>query len=258
MICFSNPQIPSYIEDFIWKGYNYSKRIMKNFTRSFLITTFRFLFRVLSRVTVSGWENLARQGGYIVAANHLSTIEVPLIYLLIDRDDLSGLVAKKHQKNAFFRFLVNSFNGIWLNREEADAHALRAARDHLRFGGVLGLSPEGTRSPTGALISAKTGVAFLADQANVPIVPAGVAGTYHAMGKILTLRRPKITVKFGKPFCLPPIDRKNKDRSLKENTDEIMCQIAALLPYELRGVYAEYPRTQELLSVQAGDSKVSS
>lgn len=223
---------------------------MNKFTRWFLMNTFRFLFRVLTRVTVIGREHLASQGGYIVASNHLSTIEVPLVYLIIPRDDVSGLVAKKHQKNPFFRLLVNAFNGIWLNREEADAHALRAARDHLRKGGVLGLSPEGTRSPTGALISAKTGVAFLADQAGVPIVPVGVSGTYQATAKILTLRRPKITVRFGEPFTLPPIDRKNKEASLQKNTDEIMCRIAALLPDEYRGVYAEKQRTKELLAAQ--------
>ena len=223
---------------------------MKNFTHSFLKTIFRFLFRLLTRVEVIGVENLGKQGGYIVASNHLSTIEVPLVYLLIPRNDVSGLVAKKHQKNPFFRMLVNAFNGIWLNREEADAHALRAARDHLRNGGVLGLSPEGTRSPTGALISAKTGVAYLADQASVPIVPVGVSGTYQVAAKILTLRRPKIIVHFGEPFTLPPIDRKNKEESLTKNTDEIMCHIAALLPDEYRGVYAEKERTKELLAVQ--------
>ena len=223
---------------------------MKNFIRSFLMITFRLLYRVLTRITVIGRENLAKTGAYIVASNHLSTIEVPLVYLLIPRDDVSGLVAKKHQKNAFFRMLVNVVGGIWLNREEADTHAFRAARDHLRNGGVLGLSPEGTRSPTGALISAKTGVAFLADQAGVPIVPVGVSGTYQAGMKILTLRRPKITVHFGEPFMLPPIDRKNKDVSLMNNTDEIMCHIAALLPDEYRGVYAENERTKQLLAAQ--------
>jgi 1-acyl-sn-glycerol-3-phosphate acyltransferase len=100
------------------------------------------------------------------------------------------------------------------------------------------------------LIAAKTGVAYLADQAGVPIVPVGVSGTYQAMTKILTLRRPKITVRFGEPFSLPPIDRKNREASLQKNTDEIMCRIAALLPDEYRGVYAEKQRTKELLAAQ--------
>ena len=146
--------------------------------------------------------------------------------------------------------MVSVIRGIWLNREEIDTRALRAARDHLKSGGVLGIAPEGTRSQTGGLIQAKTGVAFLADQAGVPILPVGVSGTWKITKEILTLRRPRINVKFGEPFTLPPIDRKERDAGLNRNTDEIMCRIAALLPPENRGEYAEYPRVQELLQSQ--------
>lgn len=137
--------------------------------------------------------------------------------------------------------------GIWLNRQEIDTSALRAARDHLKAGGVFGLAPEGTRSGTGALIQAKTGVAFLVDQARVPILPVGVSGTWRIANEIFTLRRPRITVRFGEPFTLPPIDRSERDAGLNSNTDEIMCRIAALLPPEYRGVYADHPRVLELL-----------
>ena len=211
---------------------------------------FRILFCLLSRVQVHGRENLPRDEGYIAAANHASAIEVPLVYCLINRNDVTGLVAKKHQKNTFFRWLINLMDGIWLNRDEIDTRALRAARDHLQSGGVLGIAPEGTRSQTGALIEAKTGVAFLADQAKVPIVPAAVIGTWQITKEVITLKRPVIVVKFGKPFMLPTVDRKNKDRDLKKNTDEIMCHLAALLPPELRGVYADHPRLKEILSSQ--------
>jgi 1-acyl-sn-glycerol-3-phosphate acyltransferase len=177
-------------------------------------------------------------------------IEVPLVYCLLNRDDASGLVAKKHQNNPLFRWLANAIKGIWINREEIDTRALRAARDHLKGGGVLGIAPEGTRSQTGALIKAKTGVAFLADQADVPILPVGVSGTWQITKEILKLRRPKINVNFGELFTLPPIDRKERDTGLIQNTDEIMCRIAALLPPENRGAYAEYPRVHELLQLQ--------
>ncbi|MEJ2163874.1 MAG: lysophospholipid acyltransferase family protein [Robiginitalea sp.] len=213
-------------------------------------TTFRFLFFLLSRVKVHGKEHLPVDGGYIAAANHLSVIEVPLVYCLLNRNDVTGLVARKHQKNTFFRWLINSMDGIWLSREEIDTRALRAARDHLQSGGVLGIAPEGTRSQTGALLEAKTGVAFLADQAKVPIVPVAVAGTWKITSKILTLKRPEIIVKFGEPFMLPPVNRKTRDQDLKRNTEEIMCQLAALLPAEYRGVDADHPRLEELLSGQ--------
>ena len=224
--------------------------MVRRFVRFLFCSVFHLLFFLLSRVNVQGKENIPSHGGYIAAANHLSVIEVPLVYCLLDRDDASGLVAKKHRNNPFFRLMVSVIRGIWLNREEIDTRALRAARDHLKSGGVLGIAPEGTRSQTGGLIQAKTGVAFLADQAGVPILPVGVSGTWQIMKEILTLQRPKINVKFGEPFTLPPIERKERDTGLNRNTDEIMCRIAALLPTENRGEYAAYPRVHELLQQQ--------
>lgn len=217
-----------------------------------LCLLFRVLFALLTRVKVDGLGNLPSQGGYILAANHLSVVEVPLLYCLIGRKDITGLVAKKHQKNPLFRWLVNSMGGIWLNREEADARAIRAAREHLRSGGVLGISPEGTRSPTGALIPAKTGVAYLAAQADVPILPVGVVGTWKITRKILTLQRPEILVNIGQPFRLPPVPREQRAQALRSNTEEIMSRIAVLLPPEYRGVYATHPRLEELLQARSG------
>jgi 1-acyl-sn-glycerol-3-phosphate acyltransferase len=169
---------------------------------------------------------------------------------LLNRYDVTGLVAKNHRKNPFFRLLIKTMGGIWLNREEIDTRALKAARDHLKGGGVLGIAPEGTRSDTGALLEAKTGVAYLAEQAVVPILPVAVSGTWQITSEILTFRRPVIKVNFGAPFTLPRIDRKDRDKDLRQNTDEIMCQLAALLPPENRGVYADHPRVLELLQLQ--------
>ncbi len=215
--------------------------------RTSLCRIFRLLFQLLTRVEVIGFENLPVDEGYILAANHTSVVEVPLVFCMVKREDITGLVAKKHQKNFFFRWLVDTVGGIWLNREEADTQALRSAIIHLQSGGVLGISPEGTRSQTGKLIPAKTGVAYLADRAQVSIVPVGVSGTWKAIPKIITLRRPRITIHFGKPFTLPPLDREDRATSLRNNTDEIMCRIAALLPSEYRGVYANHLRVHELL-----------
>ena len=223
-----------------------------------LCTIFGILFRLLTRVTVAGKENLPVDKGYIVASNHLGIIEVPLVYCLLARADVTGLVAKKHQSQPLFRWIVDSLGGIWLNRDEADTRAIRQATDHLKRGGVLGISPEGTRSPTGSMIAAKTGVAYLADRAGVPIVPTSVTGTWKAIRDVLLLHRPRITVRFGEPFILPPVERRERDADLQRNTDEIMAQIAALLPPEYRGVYAEHPRIKELLEAKGGDKWIES
>ena len=208
----------------------------------------RLIFRLCSRVEVSGKENIPATGGVLLAVNHMSRIDPPLIYILLDRDDATVLAADKYKKYPIISTLINAVNGIWINREEADIDALRAARDYLRAGGLLGIAPEGTRSRVSSLIHAKTGVAYLADKAGVPIVPVAISGTETALRQLLRFHRPRIRVQFGKPFNLPPIDRRNREECLRRNTDEIMCRIAAMLPPKYWGVYADHPRLAEILS----------
>jgi 1-acyl-sn-glycerol-3-phosphate acyltransferase len=214
--------------------------------RRFLKYIFRLLYKLFANVNVIDMENVPKEGGGILAPNHLGILDAPLIFVLVNRDDITALVAKKHQKNPFLRWVVNGAGGIWINRDEADSQAVRTATNHMRNGGLLGIAPEGTRSKTGALIAGKTGVAYLADKANVPVIPVAITGTQRGLLKLLRFRRPHIIVRFGKPFMLMPLDRTNRDQSLKRNTDEIMCRIANMLPPTYRGVYADHPCVQEM------------
>jgi 1-acyl-sn-glycerol-3-phosphate acyltransferase len=216
--------------------------------RAVLRGVVRFLFRLLMKVEVCGEENVPQSGGLLICTNHLAIFDPAFIYVYSGRKDLSALVAKKHQKNPLLRYLVNFVGGIWLNRDEADTQAIRLAQDFLKNGGCLGISPEGTRSPTHALIEGKTGAAYLANRAEIPILPVGLVNTHQIVPSLKRLRRPQIIVKFGIPFELPPVDRKDREAGLRRNTDEIMCQIAALLPEENRGVYCDHPRLREILS----------
>jgi 1-acyl-sn-glycerol-3-phosphate acyltransferase len=217
-------------------------------TRRLVHFVIYLLVRLLARVELIDIENVPAQGGLILATNHASILDPVLIFTLVPRADATALVAKKHQKNPFFRLIVNAVGGIWLNRDDPDAHAIRTARDFLQGGGALGISPEGTRSANGALIPAKTGIAYLADLARVPIIPIAITGTHNGIRRAFTLQRPRITIRFGKPFSLPPASRRSRDTDLACNTDEIMCRIAAMLPLEYRGAYASHPRLKELLA----------
>lgn len=209
---------------------------------------FRWLFRLLTHVQVSGMEKLPPQGGYILAVNHLSRVDSVLVFAIMDRSDVTALVAKKYQRYPFFRWLINAVEGIWLDRQKPDPKALRKAWDFLQQGWVIGIAPEGTRSHTRALTRGKPGVAYLATKAKVPIVPVGVSGTERAFAELFHFRRPRLQVVFGEPFHLSPLGRGRRDASLQRNTEEIMCRIAALLPPEYRGVYADHPRLKQLLS----------
>lgn len=216
--------------------------------RSFFRIFFRFLFRVLARLSIQGAQNIPAQGACLVTINHLGIFDAPLGFILFDRDDATGLVALKHKSNPFLRWFVTQVDGIWIDRDRLDLQAIKTVRTYLKKGWLIGIAPEGTRSPTHAMIEAKPGVAFLADKVDCPIVPVGISGSENSLKRMFTLQRPKITVNVGEPFKLPPIDRKNHEASLKRNTDEIMCQVAALLPPQYRGVYADHPRLIALLN----------
>lgn len=210
----------------------------------------RFIFHLLTRVEVVGLENIPKQGACLLAANHIALWDAPLVFALLERDDATGLIADTYKENVFFRWLIDSSGGIWINREQADLHALREAIGYLRKGGMLGVAPEGTRSRTAGLIQAKTGVAYLAEKARVPIIPIAISGTDKAVRLLARLRRSPIQVQVGEPFLLPPIERDDRGSSLERNADEIMCRIAAMLPPFYRGVYASHPRLLELLAAR--------
>ncbi len=209
---------------------------------------FNLLFSVLARRDIAGLENLPREGPYILAANHLSRLDLALVYGLIGDKRITGWAAEKYERHPFFGLLLRMGGGIFIRRGEVDRGALQAAVEWLRAGKVFGMSPEGMRSSTRALIRAKTGAAYLVNETGVPVVPIALTGTEHALPTLVRLRRPRVSVRFGKPLRLPAVDPNDRMAALRRNTDEIMCQIAAMLPPEYRGVYADHPRLRELLA----------
>lgn len=218
--------------------------------RRIIIAIIRLILKLFTRVQVIDLENVPRQGAVILAINHMSLADPPLAAVVINRPDMTALVGDTHQKNLGLRLLVNGMGGIWINRQAADLHALRQGLDYLTKGGLLGIAPEGTRSRVASMIPAKTGVAYLADKAKVLIIPTAISGTEVVFHDMLLLRRPKITIRFGQPLYLPPLERKDREAGLQRNTDEIMCRIAAMLPEKYWGVYRDHPRLAELINQQ--------
>jgi 1-acyl-sn-glycerol-3-phosphate acyltransferase len=217
-----------------------------------LLEPIRFLARTLTKFQVIGRENLPEEGSVLLTTNHRSRLDTPLLLAITDRTDLVGIVAKKYQKKPFFRWILGKVGTmVWMDRQRTDFSALRDALDHLRSGAIVGVAPEGTRSRENrGLLEGKQGAALLAARANVPIVPVGILGSDRINEHWLMLRRPPVTIKVGKPYTLPEMDRDNRQAWLARNTDEIMCRIAALLPPEYWGFYKDHPRLKELLHEQ--------
>ena len=213
-----------------------------------LIKLAGLFLNLFCRVEIQGQENIPHKGPAIFAVNHLGLLDPPLGLVAVNRPDATGWVADKHKKNPFYSYLVNLLGGIWLDRDHVDMQALRKALQALKEGRLFGLAPEGTRSPTGALIPAKEGASYLAMSSGATIIPAGLMGTETVPHEWKRFRRPRMTIRIGQPFTLPPIDRRNRQEALARGTEEIMCRIAALLPPQYRGVYAQHPRLKELLA----------
>jgi 1-acyl-sn-glycerol-3-phosphate acyltransferase len=224
---------------------------MNKFTHTIFRSVLRFLLRLIARVEISGFEKMAGTQGYVIAANHIGRLDAAMPYYLLDRPDIIVMVAEKYEKHAVTRWLTRLVNGIFIDRFNADVGALRQTLRRLQAGGILTMAPEGTRSKSGNLIEAKPGGIFLAWKAGVPILPTAVTGTEDAVvrDRLKHFRRLDIKVVAGTPFILPPAKGRDRQALMQEYTDEVMCHIAALLPPDRRGFYADHPRLKEILRV---------
>ncbi|MGD0575348.1 MAG: lysophospholipid acyltransferase family protein [Anaerolineales bacterium] len=201
-------------------------------------------FHILTRVHIAGTENVPARGALLLVTNHLSRLDPPLIFIGVPRP-VRVFIALKYHKVLPLRWFVDSLGAIWVRQNEADVPALKQALGLLRQRGVLGVSPEGTRSQgTHALIQGQNGAAFLADRTGVPILPVAVWGTERAFQSMGRLRRPDVYLRIGKPFRLPAAGRA-RGAQLDTFTEQIMCAIAVLLPEPYRGVYAHHPGIAE-------------
>jgi len=211
----------------------------------------RFIMNIIAEVEVHGVEKLP-EGNVIVAANHLGRLDTAALLYILDREDIIMPVAEKYKDHPLYGAIGRTVNAIWLNRFEADFSALREILVRMEQGGMLVIAPEGTRSKTEALQEAKLGVAFLASKSGYPVMPVAITGTEDrkVAENLKHLRRSKIVVTGGDLFQIEIPKGRGREEAMRKATEEIMCQIGALLPESYRGVYADHPRLKELLARQ--------
>ncbi|MGA8980882.1 MAG: lysophospholipid acyltransferase family protein [Pedococcus sp.] len=204
------------------------------------------ILRLLFRPWVEGEENIPEDGAAIFASNHLSfsdSIFLPLVVprrmtFLAKSDYFTGRGIKGRLTAAFFR----GVGQLPVDRSGGGAGeaALRSGLRVLRRGEMLGIYPEGTRSPDGRLYRGRTGVARMALEAGVPVLPVAMIGTDKAQPtgkKIPKLMR--IGVKIGKPLDFSRYEGMEDDRFvLRSITDEIMYELMLLSGQEYVDMYA--------------------
>jgi 1-acyl-sn-glycerol-3-phosphate acyltransferase len=197
---------------------------------------------LICRYTVTGREHIPDQGPFILIINHLSSVDSLLIYGLVPpRLRLTGLAAMKHRNDFIVGWALTKAGAIWVRRGEVDRKALRQSLDALAAGYPLALSPEGTRSKTGALIEGKNGATFLAVRSGAPILPSVAWGNEKIFPSLKRLRRARVQIHFETPFYLPPRGDGSRSEHIQYCTDLIMARMASMLPEDYRGVYAGHP-----------------
>lgn len=216
------------------------------FLRWLLRPVFRGVFHLLSRVTITGRENVPAHGPYMIAINHISLFEPPFMLAFWPvAPEAAGAVDLWNRPGQ--SLLARIYGGIQVHRGEYDRKLIDTMLSVLEAGYPLLLAPEGGRSHTPGMRRAYPGVAYLVERAGVEVVPVGLVGTTDDfLRRALRGQRPNIEMRIGKPLRLPMMNSLGLPRqeARQRNADLIMEHIAALLPEDYRGVYASPPEVE--------------
>jgi len=179
------------------------------------------------------------RGPLIIVGNHINFLDAPLLYTHLVPRPMAGFAKAETWDNPALRVLVDLWGAIPLQRGEADMVALRQALKSLEAGRILGVAPEGTRSGHGRLQPAHPGVVFLALRSGAPLLPLVHYGGELFWHNLPRLQRTDFHVVVGQPFYLDPGGVRVTRQVRRQVVDEIMYQVAALLPPAYRGVYCD-------------------
>ncbi len=200
-------------------------------------TLFRLTYAVYFRWRVCNPERVPLTGPAILASNHASFIDPPLVGSALKRD-INYLARESLFRYPGIGWLLRSWQAVPVDRDGGGAKGLKAILDRLLAGGAIILFPEGTRTRDGKLQPARSGIGLIVIKSTAPVIPVRVFGTFEAYGRHVKFPRPhQIVVKYGKPMDLAVLRAEAKTcgkQRLKEIyqevADELMAAIARLEP----------------------------
>jgi 1-acyl-sn-glycerol-3-phosphate acyltransferase len=194
--------------------------------------------RVVFRIDARDLDKIPMEGPYILVSNHVSALEIPPLRMLMNPRPVRTLSKVETWDKKLLGWVLTQWEAIPIKRGESDMAALRASLQVLKDGGILGIMPEGTRSGDGQLGRGNPGVTILALKSGCPIVPIAFWGVEKAEDNVKKLRRTDFHLRAGDPFMLEPPTGKITHEDRQKMADTVMQHIAALLPEQYHGVYA--------------------
>src|SRR5579863_6099955 len=161
---------------------------------------YRTTFALYFRWRVYNSERVPRKGAVILAANHESFLDPPLVGSGLKRD-INYLARKSLFRVPGLGWILRTVNAVPVDRDGGGAAGLKAIMDRLHAGGAIILFPEGTRTSDGKFQPARSGVGLTVIKSDAPVVPVRVFGTYEAWGRHVRIPKPhRVSLKYGKPM----------------------------------------------------------
>lgn len=199
----------------------------------------RALVALLCRVDADAVRRVPLEGPLIVVTNHVNFLEIPVVRSRLLPRRVVGLAKAEAWDHRLLGWLFDLWGAIPVRRGEPDLAAMRACMNALRRREILVVAPEGTRSRDGRLARGRPGVVTLGLHSGAPILPLAFYGGERLGQHLRRLRRVPFTIRVGEPFCLAAESGRVHRDERQAMADAIMARIAALLPSEYRGVYAD-------------------
>lgn len=208
--------------------------------RILLLAGLHFLFSVLGRVQVVGKKNVPLGTSYVIAMNHISIFDPPLLASFWpEKPEIIGAADVFERRGQ--GTILSVYGVIPVHRGDYDRVLLEKILKILTMNRPLLIAPEGGRSHQPALQRAMPGIGYIIEHAQVPVVPVGIMGTTDDFWQRAKRgERPRLEMRIGKPIYFPRMNEKGLERreARQHNADIVMRTIAGLLPEEYHGVYA--------------------
>jgi 1-acyl-sn-glycerol-3-phosphate acyltransferase len=199
------------------------------------------LARIFLSWTVKGQENVPRTEAFILISNHVHSLDPILLEFSFPRW-ICFMAKEELFHDPILKILLRWSHAVPVRRHgtsKDNRNLVKQAKNILENGMILGIFPEGKRSPDASLTTGKVGPAIIASQSDVPILPVGIVGTDQIKGISWLWRRPQLAINIGEPFRLPVVDGRMSKSQVKSLTSRLMTEIAVLLPQKYQGVYKQ-------------------
>jgi 1-acyl-sn-glycerol-3-phosphate acyltransferase len=209
------------------------------FSQRFIVSALNGITSLICRIDDAELEKVPKQGPLIIYTNHVNILEIPIIYTRLQPRRVHGMLLAERWKIPVLSWALDVTETIPLLRGEADIDAIRTGLNALEKGDMLIIAPEGTRSHDGVLQPAHPGVVLMALHSGVPLIPVAFYGAENYTQNLSRLKRTDFHFRVGRPFHLDAGGEKVTRQVREKMMEEMMYQLASLLPTQYRGRYAD-------------------